>query len=90
MLTNTFIDSAKVVSKEQARIPKDVRGVLGVTVGDRVSFIVEGNSVRVVNSAVYAVQALQKEMVGESERAGLAPDDDATALVKETRDADKA
>ena len=90
MLTNTFIDSAKVMSKGQVTIPKDVRGVLGVTVGDRVSFIVEGNSVRVVNSAVYAMQALQKEMVGEAERAGLVSDDDVTALVKEIRDADKA
>lgn len=90
MQTNTFIDNAKVMSKGQVTIPKDVRDVLGVTSGDRVSFIVEGNTVRIVNSAVYAMQVLQKEMAGEAERAGLTSDDDVMALVKEMRDADKA
>ena len=90
MQTNTFIDNAKVMSKGQVTIPKDVRDVLGVTSGDRVSFIVEGNTVRIVNSAVYAMQVLQKEMAGEAERAGLTSDDDIMALVKEMRDADKA
>lgn len=89
MQTNTFIDNAKVMSKGQVTIPKDVRDVLGVTSGDRVSFIVEGNTVRIVNSAVYAMQVLQKEMAGEAERAGLTSDDDVMALVKEMRDADK-
>lgn len=30
-------------------------------------FIVEGNTVRIVNSAVYAMQMLQSEMEGEAE-----------------------
>ena len=34
--------------------------------GDRITFIVEGNTVRIVNSAVYAMQVLQKEMAGEA------------------------
>ena len=33
--------------------------------------IVEENTVRVVNSAVYAMQVLQEEMAGEAERTGL-------------------
>ena len=90
MQTNTFIDNAKVMSKGQVTIPKDVRDVLGVTNGDRVSFIVEGNTVRIVNSAVYAMQVLQKEMEGEAERARLTSDNDVMALVKDMRDADKA
>ena len=90
MSANAFIDNAKVMSKGQITIPKDVRTVLGVSNGDRVTFIVEGNIVRLVNSAVYAMQVLQKEMAGEAERAGLTSDDDVMALVKEMRDADKA
>lgn len=88
MNTNTFVDNAKVMAKGQITIPKDVREVLGVTNGDRISFIVEGGTVRVVNSAVYAMQVLQKEMVGEAERAGLTSDDDVISLVKELRNED--
>ncbi len=85
MLANTFIDNAKVMAKGQVTIPKDVREVLGVASGDRVTFIVEGNTVRIVNSAVYAMQVLQREMTGEAERTGLTSDDDVMALVKELR-----
>lgn len=56
-----FIDNAKVMAKGQVTIPKDVRNVLGVSNGDRVSFIVDGNTVRIVNSAVYAMQVLQRK-----------------------------
>lgn len=89
MSVKTFVDNAKVMAKGQVTIPKDVREVLGVASGDRVSFIVEGNVVRVVNSAVYAMQLLQSEMAGEAERAGLTSDDDVMALVKELRSEDE-
>ena len=89
MLTNAFVDNAKVMAKGQITIPKDVRKVLGVTSGDSISFIVEGNTVRIVNSAVYAMQMLQNEMIGEAERAGLTSDEDIMALVKELRNEDE-
>lgn len=88
MSANAFIDNAKVMAKGQVTIPKDVRKVLGVTSGDRISFIVEGNTVRIVNSAIYAMQVLQKEMEGEAERAALTSDEDVMALVKELRNED--
>ena len=75
--------------KGKSRIPKDVRDVLGVSNGDRVTFIVEGNTVRIVNSAVYAMQVLQQEMAGEAERTGLTSEDDVMALVKELRNEDE-
>lgn len=90
MLTNTFVDNAKVMAKGQVTIPKDIRDILGVTSGDRVSFIVEGNTVRMVNSAVYAMQMLQSEMKGEAERAGLTSDEDIMSLVKELRNEDQS
>ena len=83
MLAKAFVDNAKVMAKGQVTIPKDVRDVLGVASGDRVTFVVEGNTVRIVNSAVYAMQMLQQEMTGEAERAGLTSEDDITALVNE-------
>ena len=54
---DTFIDNAKVMAKGQVTIPKDVREVLGVSSGSRVTFVVEKGTVRLVNSAVYAVVA---------------------------------
>lgn len=88
MQTNAFVDNAKVMAKGQVTIPKDIREVLGVSSGDRVSFIVEGNTVRLVNSAIYAMQVLQSEMRGEAARTGLTSDEDVMALVKELRDED--
>ena len=89
MMGNAFVDNAKVMAKGQITIPKDVRKALGVESGDRVSFIVEGNTVRIVNSAVYAMQMLQREMDGEGERAGLKTDDDVLELLREMRNEDK-
>lgn len=85
MSANMFVANAKVMSKGQITIPEDIRGVLGVADGDCITFIVEGNTVRIVNSAFYAMQVFQKEMNGEAERVGLTPDDDIMALVKEMR-----
>lgn len=89
MSANAFIDNAKVMAKGQITIPKDVRTVLGVSNGDRVTFIVEGNIVRLVNSAVYAMQVLQDEMAGEAQRTGLNSEEDVMALVKEMRNEDE-
>lgn len=88
MAANMFVDNAKVMAKGQVTIPKDVRDVLGVSSGDRITFIVEGNTVRLVNSAVYAMQILQQEMAGEAERTGLTTEDDIIELVKEMRSKD--
>ncbi|MCI8553609.1 MAG: AbrB/MazE/SpoVT family DNA-binding domain-containing protein, partial [Clostridiales bacterium] len=46
-------------------------------------------TVRIVNSAVYAMQMLQGEMAGEAERAGLTSDDEVMALVNELRNEDQ-
>ena len=89
MLAKAFVDNAKVMAKGQVTIPKDVRDVLGVASGDRVTFVVEGNTVRIVNSAVYAMQMLQQEMAGEVECTGLTSEDDVIAIVKELRNEDE-
>ena len=85
MIANTFIDNAKVMSKGQVTIPKDVRDILGISSGDRVTFVVENGNVRIINSAVYAMQMLQKQMEDEAERNGLTSDDLVMDMVKEVR-----
>ena len=69
MTSTTFIDNEKVMSKGQLTIPKDVRDVLGVTNGDRITFVVENGSVHIFNSAVYAMKMLQAQMSGQAENA---------------------
>ena len=85
MVATTFIDNAKVMAKGQVTIPKDVREILGVSSGDRITFVVENGSVRVINSAIYAMQMLQAQMDGEAEAAGITYDEDVMNLVKEVR-----
>lgn len=85
MVATTFIDNAKVMAKGQVTIPKDIREILGVSSGDRITFVVENGSVRVVNSTIYAMRMLQAQMDGEAETAGIASDEDVMNLVKEVR-----
>lgn len=85
MKNKAFTENAKVMSKGQITIPKDIRKILGVDCGDRVTFIVEGNSVRIVNSTIYALQVLQEQMAGEAERVGLTDDDKVMDLIREIR-----
>lgn len=85
MTANTFIDNAKVMSKGQVTIPKDVREILGISSGDRITFVVENGNVRLINSAVYAMQLLQAQMANEAENTGLTSDEAIMDLVKEVR-----
>jgi len=81
----TKINDAKVMSKGQVTIPKEIRQVLGVESGDRVTFIVEGNTVRVVNSAVYAMMRLQEQMQGYAEEVGFVKEEDIAEWITNMR-----
>jgi AbrB family looped-hinge helix DNA binding protein len=83
-----FVHDARVMSKGQVTIPKDVRTVLGVESGDRVTFIVEGNNVRVVNSAVYALMRFQEQMSGEAEKAGFLTEEAVAEWITRSRRAE--
>lgn len=85
MTSTTFIDNAKVMSKGQVTIPKDVRDVLGVTNGDRITFVVENGSVHIFNSAVYAMKMLQAQMSGQAENTNLKSEEEIMSLVKDVR-----
>ena len=84
-MTGVVFDNAKVMSKGQITLPKDIRMTLGVDTGDRVAFICDGDRVIMMNAAIYAMKLLQQGMAGEAERAGLHSEEDVDALVKEIR-----
>ena len=63
----TFVIHVKVMAKGRITIPKAVRDVLGVSSGDQVTFIVNGDTVHMVNSSVYSMQILQLERKSRNE-----------------------
>ncbi len=85
MSQTAFVNDARVMAKGQVTIPKNVRAALGINTGDRVTFIVEDNGVRVVNSAIYALQRFQAQMAGEGKAAGLLADEDVAAWITASR-----
>lgn len=80
-----LINDARVMSKGQVTIPQNIREVLGVTTGDRVTFIFENGSVRVINSAIYAMQKFQEQMKGQAEKAGFTSEEDVAEWITNTR-----
>ncbi|MEE1200101.1 MAG: AbrB/MazE/SpoVT family DNA-binding domain-containing protein [Christensenellales bacterium] len=85
MAEAVFVNDARVMSKGQVTIPKKVRAALGIDTGDRVTFIVDGGNVRVVNSAIYALQRFQEQMKGEAAKAGLFSEDDVAEWITNSR-----
>ena len=85
MAEAVFVNDARVMSKGQVTIPKKVRAALGIDTGDRVTFIVDEGNVRVVNSAIYALQRFQEQMKGEAAKAGLFSEDDVAEWITNSR-----
>ena len=79
------INDARVMAKGQVTIPKNIRAALGISTGDRVTFIVENGTVRVINSAVYAMQKFQEQMRGEAGKAGFTSEDDVADWITDSR-----
>ena len=88
-MQNIVVDNAKVMAKGQITLPKDIRDILRVDTGDRVTLISEGDRVIMMNSAIYAMKVLQNEMEGEAEKAGLYSDDDVVNMIMEMRAEDR-
>ena len=82
MASERFVEEAKILDKGQITIPKKVRDVLGAKKGGRITFVVEGSSVRVVNSFLYALEQLQDEM---KEYRGKYSEEEIMGWVKEMR-----
>ena len=85
MTDSAFVNDARVMAKGQVTIPKNVRAALGISAGDRVTFVVEGNRVTVVNSAIYALQRFQEQMKGEAQKAGFNSEEDIADWITQTR-----
>ena len=85
MSESILVNDARVMSKGQVTIPKNIRAALGVSTGDRVTFIVENGSVRIINSAIYAMQKLQEQMKGQAAFAGFNSEEDIADWITNSR-----
>lgn len=84
-MNNVYIEQAKVMTKGQITIPQEIRKILKVGVGDRVSFIVNGDEVIIANSAICALKLLQNEMEGETKKAGIYSKEDVQKILEENK-----
>ena len=84
-MENMIVDNAKVMSKGQITLPKEIRDRLGLSTGDRVTLICEGDQVIMMNAAVYAMKMLQKGMESQAEKTGLDTENAIDALVADVR-----
>ena len=84
-MSDILVNDARVMSKGQITIPKNIRAVLGVSSGDRVTFIAEGDTVRVINSAVYAMQKFQEQRKDQAAQAGFVSEEDVADWITESR-----
>lgn len=85
MPERVFTENAVISSKGQLTIPKKVREVLGVNSGEKVTFVVVGDEVKIVNAAAYTMKVLQTEMMGEAEKVGLNSEEDIVSLLRELK-----
>lgn len=84
-MSEMFVNDAKVMSKGQVTIPKNVREALGINTGDRVTFVVDNGNVSVMNSTLYALKRLQSQMKGEAEKAGFKSEEDVAEWITKSR-----
>ena len=71
------------MAKGQITLPLEIRKLLRLSTGDRVSFIVSGSTVTIANSAICALKLLQNEMKGEAEKMNISSEEDVQKLLEE-------
>lgn len=59
-MKDTFMDTAKVMSKGQVTIPKRIRELLNLENGDYVTFVVNKDRVEIQNSKVFIEENIRK------------------------------
>lgn len=76
------LESAKVMSKGQVTIPKDIREKLKINEGDQLVFIYDNEKVIMMNSAIYAMKLMQDVMKNEAIKNDI-KEEDIGKMIKE-------
>ena len=79
------MELAKVTTKGQITIPKSIRELLDLKEGSKIIFIQKGEDIVIQNSAMIALEKIQKAFEGEAERLGLETEEDVVEMIKKFR-----
>ena len=82
------MEIARVTSKGQITIPRDIRTKMNIKMGDKIVFFEDGGKYYFQNSASISIKALenfQSIMKGEAEKAGFNDPDDVVKYIKTLR-----
>jgi AbrB family looped-hinge helix DNA binding protein len=79
------MELAKLTSKGQITIPRDIRRKMNLKTGDKVLFFEENGKYFMQNSNAIALMDFQKNMEGAAEEAGFNSPEDVSDYIKELR-----
>ena len=79
------MEMAKLSSKGQITLPKEIREKLCLKEGDKVMFIEKEGEIIMLKSAENVINEMREAMKGEAERLGLKNIDDVVKMIKEIR-----
>lgn len=65
------MELARVTSKRQITIPKEIRQILKVKEGSKILFFKKGDEIVIKNATMISLGKIQKEFEGEAERLNL-------------------
>jgi AbrB family looped-hinge helix DNA binding protein len=83
------MEVARITSKGQVTIPRDIRVKMDLKKGDKILFFEENGRYFLQNSNSIALSDFQKSMEGEAEKAGFKNPDDVTKYIKQLRKSNK-
>jgi looped-hinge helix DNA binding domain, AbrB family len=79
------MEVAKITSKGQVTIPRDIRLKMDLKKGDKILFFEENGKYFLQNSNSIALKKIQDIMKGEAEKAGFNDPDDVVKYIKSRR-----
>jgi len=83
------MEVARITSKGQVTIPRDIRIKMDLKKGDKILFFEENGRYFLQNSNSIALSDFQKSMKGEAKKAGFKSPDDVTKYIKQLRKSNK-
>ena len=83
------MELAKVTSKGQITIPRDIRVKMNLKTGDKLLFFEENGKFFLQNSNSIVLADFQKAMKGTAKKAGFNDTDDVVKYIKELRKSKK-
>jgi len=79
------MEVAKITSKGQVTIPRDIRIKMDLKKGDKILFFEKNGQFLLQNSASIALKKIQDIMKGEAEKVGFNDTDDIVKYIKSRR-----